>query len=598
MENVGSVVATIVLKDGYSKTAKRTGKAAKEMGGALKGVSKDAKLSQSALARLSRTPVMLKIRGRREVQALESSLKRLAGKRIRIPFEFPGLERGRKMADGMRSIGGKVGGALSVPMKVGKTAMRVGGAAMAIGGAVGAGSVMQKGFARLSSIDEAQAKLRGLGHDDRAVGTIMDNALASVKGTAFGLGEAATTGAGAVAAGMKPGAELEQMLKSVANSAAAAGAGMDEMGSIYNKVLTQNKATNEVLNQVADRGIPIYKALADTMGVAQEDVFEMARKGAISYADFEKAMTKASGTVASEMGNTVAGATANFNAALGRIGAGFLSGVFPKLAPAIQAVTDKLGPLEAKSKEIGEKVGAAAEQFGGFLKRIGQSEAFQAFIADVKKTGRVLVEDLGPLIKPAAEELGRIFKNVVVPAAKMVMSALRLLSAVIKLVAPAVRVAVRALSTVLGGAIRRVTGIFDTLASAARALSRLFSGFKLPSFSSGGSKGSKHSKPKSGKGGRRAPRGRASGSAYLTEPLGRLHELGGEMMAFRGMRIFPAEKTSRIIRNEAQKAQSTGPQVIHVNVDARGSSMSKDEAAQMEERLVRRLRRALANMPA
>ena len=194
------------------------------------------------------------------------------------------------------------------------------GAGLAVAAVIGAS--LAKGWGRLTAIENAQAKLKGLGHDAGSVEKIMGNALASVKGTAFGLDTAATAAAGAVAAGIKPGAELEGVLKSMANSAAAAGVGMDEMGAIYNKVASQGKAQNDSLQQVADKGIPIYQALADQLGVTTEEVFKMASAGEISFADFETAMTAASGTVADEMGKTTTGALSNLWAALGRFGAG------------------------------------------------------------------------------------------------------------------------------------------------------------------------------------------------------------------------------------------------------------------------------------
>lgn len=238
---------------------------------------------------------------------------------------------------------------------------RVTGLAVAAGGVIagafGLSKIFGGGMARLMGIEEAQAKLRGLGNDAASVEVIMANALAAVKGTSFGMAEAATTAAGAVAAGIKPGEDLERVLKSVSNSAAAAGVGMDEMGSIYNKVASLGKAQNDVLQQVADRGIPIYQALADQLGVTTDEVFKMASQGKISFAEFEEAMTTASGTVAEEMGTTLKGSIANLNASLSRIGANFLSGVFPLLAPAIQKLTEWLGGVEEVAKDIGVAFG-------------------------------------------------------------------------------------------------------------------------------------------------------------------------------------------------------------------------------------------------
>lgn len=226
-----------------------------------------------------------------------------------------------------------------------------------LAGALSVGTIMGKGWGRLTALDNAKAKLKGLGNSAQDVETIMANANASVSGTAFGLDAAATTAAGAVAAGIKPGQDLERMLKGVANTAAAANIPMDEMGAIWNKVATTGKAQNDVLNQVADKGIPIYAALAKQMNTTADEVFTMASKGKIGFKEFEAAMTSASGTVADEMGKTVTGSLKNFMAAVGRVGANLMSGVFQHLGPIIQGITQALKPLEAGMKVVGEKIG-------------------------------------------------------------------------------------------------------------------------------------------------------------------------------------------------------------------------------------------------
>lgn len=252
--------------------------------------------------------------------------------------------------------------------------------AKAIGGiSIGSvfGTAFAKGFNRLKAIDVAQAKLRGLGNDADAVSVIMQNASASVKGTAFGLDAAATAAAGAVAAGIQPGERLEAVLKSVSNSAAASGSSMEEMGAIYNKVASVGKAQNDVLAQVADRGIPIYQALGKQLGVTAEEVFKMASAGKINFEQFEKAMTDAAGTVATEMGNTLPGAFANAQAALGRFGANILTGIYPALTKFFLAFQGWMKPVEAFGKVIGAQIGAGIIKAG---------EAISAFAAGFKST--------------------------------------------------------------------------------------------------------------------------------------------------------------------------------------------------------------------
>ena len=283
----------------------------------------------------------------------------------------------------IESSAAKTGASAGEKLKSGlTTAAKVAGTAVA--GLVGAALV--KGWGRLTAIENAQAKLKGLGHDAGSVQAIMDNALASVKGTSFGLDEAATTAAGAVAAGIKPGAELEKVLKSVANSSAAAGIGMDEMGGIYNKVASIGKAQNDVLQQVADRGIPIYQSLAEQLGVTTDEVFKMASKGQISFKQFQTAMTDASGTVADEMGKTTTGALSNLWAALSRFGAGILQGVFPHIAPLFTGLTEKVDGLA-------ERVGPLADMIGG-----GLVTGFKALTSTFSTWAPILATVVGGLV--------------------------------------------------------------------------------------------------------------------------------------------------------------------------------------------------------
>lgn len=251
------------------------------------------------------------------------------------------------------SFGSKIMDAVGGVAKVG---------AVAIGGVVaaGLGTALVKGFARLDAIDVARAKLTGLGNDAGTVKAIMSDALASVKGTAFGLGEAASVAAAAVAANIQPGEQLQKHLKNIANNAAAAGVSMDEMGAIFNKAATQaNGVQNDVIGQLADKGIPIYQKLAEQMGVTAGEVFKLASDGKIDFETFSAAATAAAGTVADQMGGTVRGSLANFFASLGRIGAGLLGGVFPQIAPTVKGITAALEPLEAVAARVGDRIGQA-----------------------------------------------------------------------------------------------------------------------------------------------------------------------------------------------------------------------------------------------
>ena len=235
-----------------------------------------------------------------------------------------------------------------------------------------AGIALAKGWERMVNIDNARTKLEAIGNSAEDVSKIMDNALASVKGTAYGMDAAATTAASAVAAGIEPGKKLESYLSSVADAAAVAGADMDDMGSIFNKVATKGSATNEVLTQLSERGIPIYQYLAKETGKTASEVFDLAKDGKISLEQFQNAVKNNIGGAAKEMGSkTITGAISNMKASISRIGSNFLgssddeNSFAGKLLPAINKVTEYLGKLEEKAKEwgavFGEKLGSAID---------------------------------------------------------------------------------------------------------------------------------------------------------------------------------------------------------------------------------------------
>lgn len=229
-------------------------------------------------------------------------------------------------------------------------------------GAIAAGSALKGGIDRLLNIEDASAKLRGLGNDAATVDAIMADALASVKGTAFGLDAAATTAAGAVAAGIKPGQELEKYLRLTADAATIAGTSLGEMGSILNKVTTSGKAQADNLNQLADRGIPIYQWLAEEYGVTADELSKMVSRGEVDSETFRRVIEKNIGGAALSSGDTTRGAFANMLASLNRVAANLLSGVFPQFKKLFQGITSFLGPVETAAKGVGVAIGGFFER--------------------------------------------------------------------------------------------------------------------------------------------------------------------------------------------------------------------------------------------
>lgn len=212
------------------------------------------------------------------------------------------------------------------------------------------------GMSRLLAIEDAEAKLLGLGHSTETVAGIMTNALDSVRGTAFGLGDAAGIAAGAVAAGIQPGQELERVLRLTADAATIAGTDLGSMGSIFNKVAASGRLQGDVIAQLQDAGVPILQFVAQEMGVTAEEARKLASEGAVSFETFANAMESGLGGAALESGNTTRGAFANMEAAVSRVGANFLGGVFPVFKEFFGGIQDALGPLEEDAGSLGAEM--------------------------------------------------------------------------------------------------------------------------------------------------------------------------------------------------------------------------------------------------
>lgn len=272
-----------------------------------------------------------------------------------------------------KSLGSRLGSSITSTLK---TTLKVGGV---VAGAL-AGITLKGGIDRALGIENARAKLTGLGNDTKSVEKIMGNALASVEGTAFGLDEAATTAAGAVAAGIKPGEQLESTLKTVANTAAAAGTGMDEIGNVFNTVSAVGAAYTGDINMIAQRGIPIWQSLGTTLGKSQEEVKKMATEGKIDFATFEAAAKDASGGVAAAMGDTTKGSFDNMMASVRKLGAMFVTGILPLAKTTFQGIQGLLNAVKAKLEPFVE---GFFDRFGGGA-QAGIQSFFDGLIARIE----------------------------------------------------------------------------------------------------------------------------------------------------------------------------------------------------------------------
>lgn len=245
---------------------------------------------------------------------------------------------------------------------VGTQIASLGGAAVTAGttvvGAIGA-IAAAGGFNRAVQIEQAQAKLIGLGNSTEDVAKIMENANAAVKGTSAALNESATVAAAAVASGVAPGEDLERVLRTINDTAGIAGISMQDAGTIFNSVLARGKLQGDDLLQLSSRGVPVLKFLSDQLGVTTQDVSKMVEKGQIDFDTFESAMRAGVGGSAIAMGKTTSGALSNLSTAISRFGANVITPFMPIIQNLALGLTDAFDGLGKVVKPVSAAVAGA-----------------------------------------------------------------------------------------------------------------------------------------------------------------------------------------------------------------------------------------------
>lgn len=337
-----------------------------------------------------------------------------------------------------KSIEGDIGDAVSKASRKGSNTLisKIGGAFGKIG-KVGTGAIAtitggitalaaKGGFTRALNIENAQAKLKGLGHDSASVTEIMNDALASVKGTAFGLGDAATVAASLSASGVKEGGQLTKVLKTVADTAQISGRSLTDIGTIFGSVAARGKLQGDDMLQLMSSGIPVLQMLGKHLNKTSAEVSDMVSDGKIDFQTFADAMQEGLGGAAQSAGTTFAGALANVKAALSRLGEtaatpvlNGLRGLFNQAIPLIDAFTAAVSPtLEKVGVGLQKGLEQAIPTVTAFFDKLGKSQTVQQFASylaslkdDLKELGSSLSGAAGAVWNVISEPLSELYNQ-------------------------------------------------------------------------------------------------------------------------------------------------------------------------------------------
>lgn len=310
-----------------------------------------------------------------------------------------GRSAGSQIASAMADTLTKVGGALTKSITVPAL-----GAATAVAGVVSA-----LGFKRLVGMDEAQAKLKGLGIEGKQLEIVMENAKNAVTGTTFTMADGASVAAGALAAGVKEGAELERYIKLVGDAAIGANVPMAEMAQIFNRIQGQGKITRVELDMLEYRLPGFSQALMKHVGAgSQEAFFEMVRAGKVSTDDVLDTMETFAGGMAAAYAETWSGLKDNILANIGIIGEALLEGLFEDgkkgMAEFLQYLRESEG-LKEWARDTGETL---RNVFATIVEAIKNAINWWSNLSDGAKTAFLALGGFAVAIGPVLLVIGKL----------------------------------------------------------------------------------------------------------------------------------------------------------------------------------------------
>lgn len=295
-----------------------------------------------------------------------------------------GSSFGSELAQSLPGIGGfasAMSGYEGAAGKAGAVAGRAMGLAFttAAAGLIGAaGYTIFKGFERYEAIDAARNRLENLNRTMQAtgrqaidVGAVMETVNAAVMDTPFALDQAFSVATRAMASNT---GDLQRFMGVVTDAAGFAGSGIDEIGEAFLKVANRGKVSmEEITNEL--RNMPILPWLQQQLNVSGAELAKMISQGKVGLEDLMRAVEANAAGFAKSAGDTVAGAMANAQTAVARLGANALGAMFGKPAEDSNELVEVLKTLRERLDDVNAWVTANQENikrtFDGAVDAVG-----------------------------------------------------------------------------------------------------------------------------------------------------------------------------------------------------------------------------------
>ena len=222
-----------------------------------------------------------------------------------------------------------------------------------VGATVVGGMALTGGARRIADTQQADVVLETMGIDEAGRKELLGQYKGLAQNTPYATGSVAMLGSGLLSAGMSQD-DLQPALQGAIDTGALYGMSLEEIGLPLKQIQAKGKAQGDDLMQLTDRGIPIYKWIAEQKGVDQSEVADMVSKGQVSSDDVFQALAKNSEGGAEKAAGTLKGSWTNFLSSISQGGEAFLTPLVGPLTDLLKGAKDTISAMKPALSILGE----------------------------------------------------------------------------------------------------------------------------------------------------------------------------------------------------------------------------------------------------
>ena len=303
-----------------------------------------------------------------------------------------------------------------------------------LAGIASAGAFFSKGVIDAAQLEKDLLAIKTLTGSVEIAEQTMRDLQDFAAGTPFQMQDLTTATKQLLAFGIEA-SKIQETLTMLGNLAAVSGASVTELAQIFGKVKAQGKVTAETLDQMAERAIPVTKALAQHFGVPEQAIRKMVSEGKVSFAELEAAMQNLAGeggelgNAMAEQANTLAGKYSTLMDNISLLGIEIAQAFMPTFKDMLDSLIASVQALIQGAKALKDWGDGLSDATGGLisfnsamkvLKYVAYAAAIPAIIRLIKviknlakaalaaqaSTGVGLVTAVGSLVAMLAIEAG------------------------------------------------------------------------------------------------------------------------------------------------------------------------------------------------